>query len=105
MNALRVNISQWVQQADTSGTYMPKLDQAVKQANQAGLYVIIDFHDNTQSGATGAYADGMLHQTSLTWWKTIATHFQTNAMVLFDILNEPQYPDWCSWLYGGNAHG
>ena len=24
---------------------------------------------------------------------------------MFDLINEPQYPDWCSWLYGGNAQG
>ena len=72
MNALRINISQWIEQADKTGTYMQKLQQVVTQATLASLYIIIDFHDDVQSGATGMYADGMLHMTSLTWWKSIA---------------------------------
>jgi len=63
MNAVRINISQWIQQADTSGQYLPRLDTAIAAANQAGQYVIIDFHDDKQSGSP--YGDAMLHSEKL----------------------------------------
>lgn len=99
MNAVRINISEWVYVLDPS-TYLAKLDTAVKEANTAGLYVIIDFHDNAQSGAVAPYDDGMLHKISLGWWQAIAQHYKNNPMMMFDLINEPQYPNWGIWLHG-----
>src|SRR5438270_12806799 len=64
MNAVRINISQWVYDTNPS-VYLTRLDTAIQEANAAGLYVILDFHDNLQSGALPPYDDGMLHKTSL----------------------------------------
>lgn len=98
MNAIRINISQWVQQADTTKTYLTKVDSVISQANLSGLYVILDFHDDTQSGSP--YGDGMLHKSSLAWWESIAARYKNNPMILFDPINEPKYATWNSWLQG-----
>ncbi len=99
MNAVRINISQWVYNTNPS-VYLTRLDTAIQEANAAGLYVILDFHDNRQSGALAPYDDGMLHKTSLAWWKTLAQHYLHNPMILFDLINEPQYTSWNVWLNG-----
>ncbi|GAC1454046.1 MAG: hypothetical protein PVSMB4_14700 [Ktedonobacterales bacterium] len=100
MNALRTNISYWIYRLDPA-TYLSRLDQVVQQANAAGLYVILDFHDDKQSGSP--YADGMMHAESLTFWTLVAGHYKTNPLVLFDPINEPKYPDWTTWLHGTGA--
>lgn len=97
MNAVRINISQWIYELDPT-KYMNTLDQIVGQANTAGLYVVLDFHDDKQSGSP--YSDGMLHAESIQWWKMTAGHFKDNAMIMFDPINEPKYPDWQTWLHG-----
>jgi len=89
MNALRMNISEWIYNLDPA-SYLTKLDTAVQQANAAGLYVILDFHDDRQSGAVAPYDDGMLHNVSLNWWKTMATHYLNYPMIMYDPINEPQ---------------
>lgn len=101
MNALRINFSYWIYQLDPP-TFMGRLDQVIQQANQAGLYVIMDFHDDARSGSP--YADGMMHAESLTFWTLIATHFKDNPMVMFDPINEPKYTDWTMWLHGDGSN-
>jgi len=99
MNAVRINISQWIYNLGPA-VYLARLDTAIAQANAAGLYVILDFHDDGQSGAVAPYVDGMLHTVSLGWWKTMATHYLKNPMILFDLINEPNYPNWSIWTHG-----
>ena len=102
MNAVRINISQWVYNTSPS-LYLTRLDTAIQEANAAGLYVILDFHDNRQGGAQPPYDDGMLHKTSLTWWQTMAQHYLNNPTILFDLINEPQYTSWNVWLNGNGG--
>ena len=104
MNVIRINMSQWIEQADDSttgtGQYLTRLDTAIANANQAGLYVVLDFHSDGQSGAVAPYTDGMLHKTSEAWWVKVATRYKGNGMVLFDLVNEPKYPNWQEWEHG-----
>jgi hypothetical protein len=102
MNAVRINISQWVYDTNPS-VYLTRLDTAVQEANAAGLYVILDFHDNPQSGAQHPYDDGMLHKISLAWWQTMAQHYLNDPMILFDLINEPGYTSWNVWLNGNGG--
>src|SRR5205823_9273138 len=50
MNVLRLPISSWIYAKDTTD-YMSQLDQVVQEANTAGLYVVLDLHDNVKSGS------------------------------------------------------
>ncbi len=50
MNALRLPLSNWIYAKDTA-TYTSQLDQIVQEANAAGLYVVLDLHDDPQAGS------------------------------------------------------
>lgn len=100
MNTVRINISYYIYQLDPT-TYMSKLDQAVHDAHAAGLYVVLDYHDDKQSGDPNA--DGLMHQDALTFWTLIASHYANDHMMLFDPINEPKYTGWQTWLNGDGA--
>lgn len=102
MNAARLNISYWIYRLDPT-TYLARLDQVVAAAHTAGLYVVLDFHDDAKSGSP--YADSLMHAETLTFWTTIAGHYRQDARVLFDPINEPKYTDWGTWLHGNAASG
>lgn len=100
MNAVRINVSYWIYLLNPD-LYMARLDQAVASAHAAGLYVILDFHDDKQSGNPGA--DGVMHAETLTFWSIIAAHFKDDKMMLFDPMNEPKYSNWQTWLNGNGS--
>ena len=50
MNALRLPTSNWIY-AKYPTEYMSELDQVVHDAYAAGLYVVLDLHDNVKSGS------------------------------------------------------
>jgi cellulase (glycosyl hydrolase family 5) len=100
MNVVRINISYWIYLLDP-GLYMSRLDQAVAAAHAAHLYVILDYHDDKQSGNPNA--DGLMHAETMTFWKIIASHYKTDTMMLFDPINEPKYADWQAWLDGNGS--
>lgn len=100
MNAVRINISYWIYQVNPT-LYLSQLDRAVAAAHAAGLYVILDYHDDKQSGDQSA--DGVMHATTVTFWQIIASHYKSDSMMLFDPMNEPKYSDWQTWLNGDGA--
>jgi hypothetical protein len=101
MNAVRINMSQWIAEKDPT-KYYQKLDTIVQQATGDGMYVVLDFHDDGQSGSP--YNDGMLHPESLAWWKQVASRYMSNPHVLYDLINEPHYTNWTLWLNGGTSN-
>lgn len=100
MNAVRINISYWIYQLNPT-LYISQLDRSVAAAHAAGLYVILDYHDDKQSGDQNA--DGVMHATTVTFWKIVASHYKADKMMLFDPMNEPKYADWQTWLNGNNS--
>ena len=100
MNALRIPISNWVYKTPN---YLTKLDTVISQANAAGLYVVIDDHDNDQAGSPYGSGADVPKPENVTFWKDIATHYKNNPGVLFDLINEPKQPDWNTWLHGGGT--
>jgi Cellulase (glycosyl hydrolase family 5) len=105
MNAFRLPLSNWMY-AKYTAEYMSQVDQIVQEANSAGLYVILDLHDDKQSGSIYADKAAELPKTEdIPFWKAIATHFKNNSMVMFDVYNEPKDPNWQVWLHGGGTFG
>jgi endoglucanase len=103
MNVLRLPISNWVY-AKNPAKYLSDLDQVVEQANRAGLYVVLDLHDDSRAG--GPYNLKLATAEMIPFWETIATHYRNNTMVMFDLLNEPyDYPGWSTWQHGGSVAG
>jgi hypothetical protein len=100
MNVVRIPISFWIYQLSPA-SYLAKLDLVIQQANAAKLYVVIDNHDDDQSGSPyGSNADVPKPET-ITFWKVFASHFKYNSNIMFDIINEPMQTNWISWLHGG----
>ncbi len=74
--------------------YLALLDQAVDWCTELGLYVIIDWHSigNLQSGMFQAPMYDTSVPETLTFWRTIAGHFQGDHTVAFyDLFNEPAH--------------
>jgi len=102
MNILRLPISNWIYAKDTTD-YMSQLDQVVQEANTAGLYVVLDLHDNVKSGSPYGDTADMPKSENISFWQAIATHYKTNPMVMFDLYNEPKATNWQTWLHGGGT--
>ncbi|HLZ80511.1 MAG TPA: glycoside hydrolase family 5 protein [Ktedonobacteraceae bacterium] len=95
MNALRIPVSAYMYMLPN---YMNLLDAVVQQANQAGLYVILANFEDAQAGG----GNSVLDQQGLAFWKFAAAHYKDNPMLMFDLINEPHYPDWGTWLNGNS---
>ena len=104
MNFTRIPISPWIYNQD-SATYMSQLDQYVQTANAAGLYVVLDMHDDAKAGSPYGNNATLPKSEDVTFWKAIATHYKDNPMVMFDVYNEPKAPNWQTWLHGGGTVG
>lgn len=103
MNALRLQVSNWIY-AKYPSDFLSQLDQIVQEANQVGLYVIINLEDDGQGGSPYTSKGSTVPKTEdITFWKAIAAHYKPNPMVLFDLYNEPQEPNWNTWLHGGGT--
>jgi aryl-phospho-beta-D-glucosidase BglC (GH1 family) len=79
------------------------LDQVVLDATSVGLYVILDLHDDVQSGSPYGSGASVPKPETIDYWKAIATRYLNNTQVMFDVFNEPDYPDANTWLNGGGT--
>ena len=102
MNVLRLPISNWIYASDPV-TYLNLLDQVIQQANTAGLYVVLDLHDNSKSGSPYGDNADLPKLENVAFWHTIAAHYKNNPMVMFDLFNEPKTVGWSTWLNGGGT--
>ena len=99
MNALRLCLSNWIYVKDPVN-YMKQLDTVIQQANAAGLYVVLNLHDDGKAGSPyGDLADLPKTQDNA-FWGIIAAHYKSNPMVMFDLYNEPKATSWPMWLTG-----
>lgn len=102
LNAVRIPLSNWVY-AKYTKQYLTLLDQVVTMANSYGIYPILDLHDYAQGGSPYGMGASVPKPESVAFWKAIATHYKNNTMVMFDLFNEPQFPDATTWLNGGGT--
>src|SRR5579863_5923204 len=105
MNTLRLPLSNWLYAADPT-TYLAQVDTVVQRANSAGLYVVLDLHDDKQAGSPYSSKSADLPKNEdMPFWKAISAHYKSNKMVMFDVYNEPKDPSWQIWLHGGGKIG
>ncbi|MFL5657491.1 MAG: glycoside hydrolase family 5 protein [Ktedonobacteraceae bacterium] len=102
MNAVRIPLTNWIYSADPTN-YLKLVDQVVQEANAAGLYAILNLHDDAPSGSPYGTGVDTPKPESIAFWKVFAAHYASNPMVLFDAFNEPMYPDGPTWLNGGGT--
>jgi hypothetical protein len=110
-------------QADPGKNYRSTVSRTVREATDAGLYVILDLHWSgpnvpvpgqpapvpqtpfESGGAQNPMAD-LDH--SLAFWSSIANAFKDNPAVMFELFNEPYFwwlvpgeSEWLVWRNGG----
>ena len=113
MNIVRLPTCAWRWQAAPT-TYMDSVNTVVNVATSAGLYVILDSHDDNNCNPTYPAKTEPYHLPRPgmdTYIETLASTFKTNPRVIIDVYNEPaiqgrgkdQYTatDWQEWLNGG----
>jgi hypothetical protein len=91
--------------AKHSGAYAANVDQAVQQARQLGLDVILDLHwsDRGDLQNQGPGQQRMADQNSITFWSEVAAKYKGDGRVLFELYNEPHDVAWNVWQSGGDS--
>lgn len=79
-----------VHQADPGNNYKTFLANMVKQANAAGMYVILDLHWAAPGTSCPMLQTQMADADhSLDFWTSIAQTYKSNPAVMFELFNEP----------------
>ena len=91
--------------AKHNGAYAANVDQAVQQARQLGLDVILDLHwsDRGDLQNQGPGQQRMADQNSITFWSEVAAKYKGDGRVLFELYNEPHDVPPAVWLSGGKG--
>jgi endoglucanase len=110
-NVVRIALNQdfWLAGSTYSDpTYPARVDTAVGWAESAGLDVILDLHwsDTGVLGScdpSGNCQQRMADANSKTFWSEVATRYQNDGRVLFELYNEPHDVTWGVWKNGGSS--
>src|SRR3954466_15727300 len=115
-NVVRIALNQdyWLSGAKLyDPNYQATVDRAVKDAEGAGLDVILDLHWSDRGdwsaplagGGQGKVGDSdqqqMADSNSLKFWQEVASKYKGDGHVLFELYNEPHDINWATWLHGG----
>jgi endoglucanase len=119
-NVVRIALNQdfWLSTAGLyNADYADTVDQAVHDAEAAGLDVILDLHwsdagniavlqtGNTKGAEQNStqYSDQqqMADVNSMEFWRQLAVKYAQDGHVLFELYNEPNSVSWAVWLNGG----
>jgi aryl-phospho-beta-D-glucosidase BglC (GH1 family) len=110
-NAVRVALNQdyWLSASPIHAPgYIPLVDQVIAWAEEAGLDVILDLHWS-DAGVLGSCTNGcqkkMADANSVTFWTEVATRYQGDGRVIFELYNEPHDVTWSVWRAGGLVDG
>jgi endoglucanase len=112
-NAVRISVSQdrWLPgAADYCSTYQATVEAAIKNAEAAGLIVLLDLHWSDQGNlATTSNQQCMPDKNSVTFWQQAAALYKNDPDVWFELYNEPYPPgssqsaEWSTWQNGGSV--
>jgi len=98
-------------------SYQGTVDRAVKDAEAAGLDVILDLHWSDRGDLTASVAgqgqgqlghadqQQMADVNSKQFWLEVASKYKNDGHVLFELYNEPHDISWDAWLHGGTVGG
>jgi hypothetical protein len=115
-NVVRIALNQdfWLAGATLHDPgYVDTVDRAVKDAEASGLDVILDLHWSDRGDLTvskagqgqgqAGHADQqqMADINSKQFWSEVASKYQNDGHVLFELYNEPHDISWDVWLHGG----
>ena len=112
-NVVRVALNQdfWLSASPQyDAGYAPLVDKVVGWAEAAGLDVILDLHWS-DAGVLGSCTgekgcqQKMPDLNSVTFWTEVATRYQHDGRVMFELYNEPNSVSWSVWKSGGTLAG
>ena len=85
--------------------YATRVDQNITWAHAAGLDVILDLHwtDHGDLSNTAPGQQRMADANSIPFWQSVATRYQGDGRVIFELYNEPHDISWDVWLNGGDT--
>ncbi len=109
MNVVRIPLSSafWTNLGGTCPNYHLTVTTAVANAEEAGLYVILDLQWNAplDLSTDGTLGGGQYPMPDMghdvTFWHDLATIYRSDPDVLFDLFGEPHDISWSTWLKGG----
>jgi aryl-phospho-beta-D-glucosidase BglC (GH1 family) len=118
-NVVRIALNQdfWLSGAALHDpSYEDRIDGAVRDAEAAGLDVILDLHWSDrgnlavdklkgQNQAGTSNQQQMADQNSKQFWSEVAAKYKDDGHVLFELYNEPNKISWDVWLNGGIVDG
>ncbi|MEO6601545.1 MAG: cellulase family glycosylhydrolase [Polyangiaceae bacterium] len=117
-NVVRIALNQdfWLANATLHDpNYQKTVDDAVRNAEAAGMDVILDLHWSDRGDLTASQAGGMQNTpghadqqpmadvNSKQFWLEVATKYKGDGHVLFELYNEPYGITWPTWLNGGTV--
>ena len=71
-------------------TYQQGVENYVNLLTASGMYVLLDLHWSAPAGQLSTGQQAMPNTSySADFWRSVATRFKSNPMVLFDLFNEP----------------
>jgi hypothetical protein len=111
MNIVRISLSSefWANAGNTCPNYRQTVLTVVANAEQAGLYVVLDLQWNAPLNLPNDPQHGggqyPLPDTGkdLAFWQDIATLYRSDPAVLFDLFGEPHDISWNTWYNGGQV--
>ena len=106
-NVVRIALNQgfWLPGSSVHAPSYPEIvDQQIAWAHDAGLDVILDLHWSDR-GDFGLTPDQqrMADEHSIAFWDEVATRYQDDGRVLFELYNEPHDVSWDVWRNGGDT--
>lgn len=109
MNTVRIPLSSafWRDLDHQCPNYQSTVESAVTAAEKAGLYVILDLQRDAPMSlpqdATGGGSQCPLPDATydVQFWRDVATVYQNDPHVLFDVFGEPHDITWQQWRNGG----
>ena len=112
INAVRIPMNEdcWlgINGAPTSiETYHYELKEFIERLHSLGIYAILDLHWSAPGTTLSHLGTGFAGQFEMAdadhapaFWESVASYFEEDPAVLFDLYNEPFEISWSCWLSG-----
>jgi hypothetical protein len=104
-NEVRISLGEqlWLQTSCYyDATYPAEVDKVVNWVTSRGMVALVNLHFSTAGDCRSPTLTPMADSPgSLTFWQEVATRYQSNKLVAFDLFNEPYVPQ-PIWLNGGS---
>jgi len=104
-NVVRIALNQgfWLPgSAQYDAGYQARISQQITWAEAAGMAVILDLHWSDRGNPAGpTEQQRMADARSIQFWQSVATLYQGDGQVIFELYNEPHDIDWSVWRNGG----